>query len=289
MSNLSAIVMMIAAMAFFAISDALIKVNAATLSPGQIIVALAIGGVVIYGVAGRLRREPLWSRAFFTPAVLGRNLSEVAGTFGMITALSRVDLTTVAAILQTTPLIVTVLAAVILGETVRWRRWLAVGIGFCGMLLIVRPGASGFEPDVLYAVLAMLALSFRDLFTRMTPRDLPTTTLAGFGVISILALGLPLVLLSGDPVLPAEANLLAVVAMVFTGAAGYFLITLALRGGEVSVVAPFRYSRLIFAMAIGIAFLGERPDGLTLTGAAMIVGSGLYAVMRERKRKPAFT
>lgn len=289
MTNLPAILMMIGSMAFFAMADALIKVNSAMLNPGQIIVVLALGGVVIYAIAGRIRGEPLWTPAFFAPAVIGRNLAEVLGTFGMITALSRVDLTTVAAILQTTPLIVTVLAAVVLRETVRWRRWMAVGIGFCGMLLIVRPGSAAFEPNVLYAVLGMLALSFRDLFTRMTPRDLPTTTLASFGVISIMALGLPLVLLGSDPILPADANIPSILAMVVLGAAGYFLITLALRGGEVSVVAPFRYTRLIFAMTIGVVFLGERPDALTLVGAGLIMASGLYAFMRERKRNTAFT
>lgn len=284
MNNLHGILLMILANFLFALGDMFVKFASAALAPAHIIVVLGVGGLASFAALARVRGESLWHRAFFAPPVMARNLAEAIAAFGMITALALAPLSTVAAILQASPLVVTLLAALFLPERVGWRRWVAVIVGFGGVLLIVRPGAEGFDPTVLFAVLGMVGLSIRDFCTRIAPPGLPTTALASYGVASIIPMGIAIAVATGTP-LPGSVPWLPVLGMVLFGTAAYFAITLSVRLGEVSVVAPFRYSRLVFAMLIGIAVFGERPDPPTLAGAALILGAGLYALWRERRGK----
>jgi drug/metabolite transporter (DMT)-like permease len=287
MNNLRGIVLMVVAMAGFAIEDAFIKLIAAGedgLGVGQILLLLAIGGMLIYVVWALVEGVSLVSRDFFHPAVLARNGTEMAGTWGFVTALALVPLATVTTILQAAPLFVTLGAALIYRETVGWRRWSAIAVGFAGMLLVVRPGVGTFDMNVLWAVLGVVGLSARDLATRRIPKTIPTLQLSAWGFLSVGLLG-TLLLAFGDVWrTPTMAQWIWLGCGLSVSVVAYWAITEAMRSGEISAVAPFRYSRLVFALLIGLIVFEEVPDTLTLTGAALIMASGIYAFYRERVR-----
>jgi drug/metabolite transporter (DMT)-like permease len=283
MNNLRASAFMVAAMAGFALEDALIKLLSATVPTGQIILALGLLGTLAFaGLAAAQGVAPV-SRGALHPVVLTRCAAELVGTMAFITALSLVPLAVASAILQALPLVVTMGAAVILREPVGWRRWTAIAVGFTGMLLVLRPFGAGFDPDALFAVVAVFALALRDLITRRVPAVIHTLQLALLGFAAVIPAGVVLLAFGQTPVVPGwrEAGLMA--AILALGMASYIAITLATRTGEVAVVAPFRYSRLVFAMAVGAMLFGERPDPWTLAGSALIIASGLYTFARERR------
>ena len=152
MDNLRGILLMIAAMAGFAVEDTFIKLTSASMPTGQILIGLGLGGLVIFGVLTRLRGQRVMTAAILSPLVLVRNLAEAIATMGFVTALSLVPISTASSILQATPLAVTLGGALFLGAAVGWRRWTAVTVGFVGVLMILRPGLDGFEPAALFAV-----------------------------------------------------------------------------------------------------------------------------------------
>jgi drug/metabolite transporter (DMT)-like permease len=194
-------------------------------------------------------------------------------------------LTTVTAIFQATPLAVTFGAAIFLGETVGWRRWSAILVGFCGVLLVIRPGLAGFDLASLWSVLAVVGLSVRDLATRRVPARISTMQISAWGFAAVGVLGGGMLAVSGGAVVPTLGQTGLMAGALSFGIAAYWAITQAMRLGEVSVITPFRYARLIFALIIGTTVFGERPDAATLTGAALIIGSGLYTFARERAVK----
>ena len=287
--NLHAILLMVASMAAFALEDMFVKWIARDMPTGQILMFLGLGGLPVFAALARRKGQPLISGALLHPLVLWRNAGEVIGTWGFITALALVPLATVSAIIQAMPLAVTFGAALIFGETVGWRRWSAILIGFAGVLLIIRPGVSGFDVNVLWAVLAVVGLSVRDLATRRVRAEVSSVQLSIWGFAAVAALGAVMLSVSGGAVRPTGIQILWLAGALTGGVIGYWAITEAMRLGEVSVVTPFRYSRLLFALVIGVLVFGERPDALTLTGAALIIGSGLYALARERRVKRALS
>ena len=285
MDNLRGILLMNLSMALFALADMFIKLASGTMGRGQVILALGVGGTVIFAtmalVQGRRLHDPLvWHRA-----VVLRNVMEVVGVAGMVSALALAPLSTVAAILQAAPLTVTLGAALFLREPVGWRRWVAIVTGFAGVLLVVRPGVAGFEPAALLAVVGMFGLSARDLCTRAAPAGLSNAVLGTWAHLAILPCGLAWALAFDGALLPAEPQWWLIAGLVGFGISGYLAITAAVRAAPISVVAPFRYSRLVFAMALGVVVFGERPDAATLAGSALIIGSGLYALWRESRRR----
>jgi drug/metabolite transporter (DMT)-like permease len=288
MNNVRGMSLMVAAMLGFAIEDAFIKLTAAGqagLGVGQILFMIGMAGTVVFALRGLAAGETIFSSQFFHPAVLARNVTEMIGTWGFVTALATISLTTTTTILQAAPLIVTFGAALILREQVGWRRWTAILVGFAGMLLVVRPGTAAFELQALWAVLGVIGLSARDLATRRIPKDIPTMRLTAWGFFAVGLLGALLLAFGSDAWRmpePRQWGWLGCALMI--GTVAYWAITEAMRVGEVSAVAPFRYSRLVFALVIGALMFNERPDALTLLGAALIIGSGLYAFHRERVR-----
>jgi len=282
MTPLRGILLMTAAMALFAVEDLLIKRLSAVMPTGQILAMLATAGVIAFTMLAHRRRVARFDASLWSRPVLLRNVGEVAGTAGFVTALSLVPLSVAAAILQATPLAVTLGGALFLGEHVGWRRWSAVIAGFVGVLLILRPGLAGFRPEALFAVLGVAGLAARDLGSRMTPRTVSSLTLSLYAQAMIVLLGLALMAAGQAPVAIGAGAWAQLLAAAVIGIGAYYAITEAMRLGDVSLIAPFRYTRLVFALILAVALLGERPDALTLLGAALVVGSGLYALARER-------
>lgn len=283
MENLRGSVLMVLAMAGFALEDMFIKRLAEAMPVGQIIALVGSGGAVIFAAicVGQGRR--LWSRDLLARPVILRNLGEMAGTMCFVTAIALTPLSQASAIIQAMPLAVTLGAALFLGAPVGWRRWSAILVGFAGVLMVVRPGLAGFAPASLFAVGAVIALAARDLATRAVPPAISSMQLSAYAFATLVPTGAFLLALSGGPV-AVGANALRDLALALTCAvSAYYAIVAAMRVGEVAVVTPFRYTRLVFALIIGVAVFGERPDIWTLTGAAVIVASGLYTIMREAR------
>jgi len=282
MDNLRGIALMVLAMAGFTLTDMFIKRAAADLPVGQIMAMLGGGGGALFALLTLARGHAVLARDFFAAPVMLRNGCEMVGAVAMLTALSLVDLTTVSAILQATPLAVTIGAVLFLGERVGRRRWIATLVGFLGVLIIMRPGLAGFTPDTLWALGAMVVLGMRDLVTRVVPHTSPTLRVSTYGLAMLLPAGLILMAL-GDGVRPmSAANWGQMGGAVVISVLGYYAITAAMRIGEISVISPFRYSRIVFALVVGAVVFGERPDFWTLAGAALTIAAGLYIFLRER-------
>lgn len=283
MQTIRAILLMILSMALLALSDLFVKLSSQTAPVGQIMVSLSLGGTVLLAVYAGVTRAPLISRDLFHPMVLLRNGFEmVAGVF-LVLAIAYVPLTTFAAIMQVAPILVVMGGALFLGETVGWRRWAAVSVGLLGMLIVIRPGTDGVSVAVLFAVIAVSGLAARDLVTRLAPPRIHALSLSTWGFGATMLPALVIVLWQGQPMVfdPETATYLVLAVLVTT--AGYLAITTAMRMAPVSIVAPFRYTRLIFTTALGLIFLGEQLDRPTVVGAALILAAGLYTFLRERR------
>ncbi len=283
MDNFRASLLMVASMGIFAVEDALIKRAADHLPVGQILAMLGVAGFVILAVFAAARGQTVFARTFLAPAVLIRNLAELIGTAGFVTALALNPITVASVILQASPLVVTMGAALFLGETVGWRRWTAILVGLSGVIVILRPGMEGFRVEALWAVLGVLGLSARDIATRRVPAGVTTLQISAWAFAAVAVAGLATLGLGADLAVPPARTSVELSGAVALGLAGYALLTMAVRGGDLAVVAPFRYSRILFALIVGFLIFGERPDWPMAVGAALIVGSGLYTLVREAR------
>ncbi len=281
--NRRGILLMIASMVLFSIADSLVKVITSSLSAAQILFLLMGGALVIYTSIAVVQGENLIDRRAFSPVLLLRYLTEVVGMIGMINALALIPISTVGAVTQASPILAAVGAVIFLREQIGWRRCVCIALGFVGVLLIVQPGASEFDLNVLWAVLALVALSVRDLTTRLVPKDMSSIGLAAYTMAASTPVAAGWVLLRGEELLPAHINWVIVCPLILTGSLAYMLIIASLRVADVSVVMPFRYSRAVFLLVIGVLIFGERPNALMLIGALLIVASGIYMMRREQQ------
>ena len=281
--NLRGIGLMAGSMALFAAEDMFLKFSAQGLPTGEILLITALFGWAFFAALARAKGQPTFTATAFSPWVIARNAGEMIGTYAYITALAAVPLATVSAVLQAMPLAVTMGAALFMGENVGWRRWTAIAMGFAGVLLVIRPGLDGFRPAALWVLVTVAGLGLRDLASRAIPAKVSSTQVSAWGTASIVVLGAAMMPFQ-TTVLPGPWQSAMLIGAIIFGTAGYWAITAASRTGEVSVVSPFRYSRLIFAILIGAGIFSEYPDRMTLLGAAVIIGSGLYSFTRERLR-----
>lgn len=286
--NLRGIGLMLAAMALFSVEDMFLKWAAEGLPVGMVVFIAGAFGAPVFALMARMEGRRVLTRAALQPAVLARNAGEMIATIAYIHALAAVDLSTVSAVLQATPLAVTLGAALFLREKVGWRRWSAIAVGFAGVLLVIRPGMEGFRPEALWVLISVAGLALRDLAARAIPDDCSTAQVSCWGLMSVALLG-AMMMSQGGAVRPDPTQVAVLFGAVVFGTAGYWAVVAATRMGEVAVVSPFRYARLVFSMAIGSLVFGERPDALMLVGAALVIGSGLYAFARERARKRALS
>ena len=272
---------MVAAMAGFALEDMVLKAASRQMPLGQVLLVFGLLGMAAFAVMAR--RERLFTYALFSRGMAVRSVFELAGRLFYALAVALTPLSVASAILQATPLLVVGAAAVLFGERVDWRRWLAVGCGFGGVLMILRPGLAGFDALSLLAVAGMIGFAGRDLATRAAPPSLSNAQL-GVAGFSVLALSGGILLgISGGAVWPDAAGLGLLATVTVFGVAAYAALTGAMRNGEVSVVTPFRYTRLVFGLVLGVAVFGERPDLMTLLGSAVIVAAGIYTLTQGRR------
>ncbi|SEO35503.1 Permease of the drug/metabolite transporter (DMT) superfamily [Salinihabitans flavidus] len=286
MDNLRGSLWMILAMAAFAVEDTFIKTAAIALPVGEIIALFGLGGTAIFLGLTWARGERALVPEAARPVMLLRIGFEIGGRVFFTLSLAFTTLSATSAILQAAPLVVTLGAALVFGERVGWRRWSAIAIGFAGVLLILRPLPQSFDPASLLAVAALLGFAGRDLMTRAAPPILSRMQLGVWGFAVLIPTGAAMVAVTGGARLPQGSEALALCGAIGFGVLAYYALTAAMRMGEVAVVTPFRYTRLLFALILGAWLFGERPDLLTLAGAAVIVGSGLYTLLRQRRVPP---
>lgn len=283
MGSPHAALLMVLSMAGFAIGDAFVKASSGTMSIAQVLIFMSAPGAIVFAVLGQRAGQPAFSRAFFDRPVILRNCIEGATAICMVSALSMAPLGLVIAIIQAVPLFVTLGAALILKERVGPRRWIAVIIGFVGVMIILRPDADGVSLGAFAALLAAVGLSARDIMTRVMPMRIGTLQMAAWGSAALIPAGMFMIPLTGPHEMPALNAWITILCASMANAAGYYAITAAMRIGDVSYVTPFRYTRLVFALIIAAVFFAERPDALTLLGAVIVIGSGLFVMWRERK------
>lgn len=283
MQNLQGITLMILAMAGFALGDVGIKALSVGLSLSQIVLIIGVVGTSFFGALCLIKGEAIFPRAFLHPSVSIRGLAEVTAALFMVNALALTPLSLVTSVTQAGPLVVAIGAVVIFREKVGWRRWCAILTGLAGVMIILRPGTDGFNALALLAVGAMLALAARDLATRATPKTLSNLQLATVGFTSFNVAALVLLPFTGAWRMPDGQQIALLALAIVPTIGGYYAITAAMRIGEISVVTPFRYTRLLFGLVLGITLFGETIDLWMIAGGTLIVGSGVYTVLRERK------
>lgn len=272
---------MVASMAGFALEDALIKQAASGMPLGQIMAFIGLFGMAAFALQSLAQGAAPLPRALITPVMITRSGFEIFGRVFYGLAITLTPLTSASAILQATPLIVVLGAALMFGEKVGARRWALILLGLLGVMLIIRPAAGDFTALSLLAVAGMIGFAGRDLATRAAKPSLTNAQLGASGFLMLALAGAIVLGFSNAPLtLPAHSALPALLGAAIFATLGYGALTNAMRAGDVSVVTPFRYSRLIFALILGVAVFGERPDTLTLIGAAMIVGCGALLMRR---------
>lgn len=280
--------MMTASMACFAVEDALIKALSGGIPPAQIVWMLGGGGALAFAIWFQVSGKGVWSPQYLKPQVILRSAFEVFGSLCFITALALIPLSTASAVIQAAPLVVAMGAALFLGAHVGWRRWVAIAVGFAGVLVILRPGGAAFEPAMLLAVGGMLGLAARDLATRTLPGAISGARLSFHAFATLVPAGLLLHFLQGAPlILPNVGQIGILCGCLVMGMIGYLTVVAATRTGDIAVVSSFRYTRMLFALVVaGIAF-GERPDGWTMVGVTIVIASGLYTLIREARVRSA--
>ena len=276
--------LMAGAMVGFTVNDAFIKLAAEDLPLFEVLFLRGLGTTLILGLVawgrGWLRVRPRGRDGWL---VLFRSLGECGAAWFFLTALVHMEIANISAIMQALPLTVTLAAALFLGEPVGWRRISAIVVGFLGVLLIVRPGGETFNVYSVLALGAVVCVTVRDLAARRMSAGVPSVVaaLAASGAITIMA-AVGAVAVEWQPLGPVHAAwVLGAIGCVVVS---YILSVAAMRVGEIGAVAPFRYTSLLAAIAIGAAVFGTFPDALTLSGAALVVASGLSPLSRERRR-----
>ena len=276
---------MILAMAGFAFEDLFIKMLSAYFPISEVIMILGFTGSIVFLIIAIFQNAPIIHKDLLDKYVIMRTICELLGAVFFVTAIALTPLSSASAILQITPLLVTIGAVIFFREKVGWRRWSAVFVGFMGVLLILRPGFGGFMPASIFALLGSVFLAARDLSTRAMKVDRPSVTIALYAFIAFGISGILIIPFNSPMVIPSLNQIMYFIGASTFGVFAYYSLVISSRIGEMSVISPFRYSRIVFAMLLAIIILGERPDSFTLIGAAIIVLSGMYTFVRENLLK----
>lgn len=280
--NAKAILAMLLAVLGYLLNDTLTKLASESLSIGQVVFVRGIMSLIVMGIACKVTGALKAPRLLLHKVVVFRTLGEILSTAFYVSALAYLPIANATAITQATPLLVTAGAAVFLRDKVGWRRSLAILVGFAGVMVIVRPGLDGFGVWALVALMGVFFMAFRDLCTRVMSPDIPVFAVALLVCVANSATGV--VMMSFEELKPLTVGSV----FICTAAAlclliGYVFLILATRDGEIAVVSPFRYFSVVGAICLGFVIWGDIPDVLTMTGIVMIVVSGLYSLLRERK------
>ncbi|OAN79905.1 hypothetical protein A8B78_11735 [Jannaschia sp. EhC01] len=283
--NLKGALFMMGSMAAFTLNDTVVKLLAEDLPLFQIVFLRGLLTTVMLTATvaafGKLSfRIPSGDRG----KLALRTLFEIIAMVTFLTALVNMQIANATAILSALPLAVTLGALLFFREPVGWRRLSAICVGAFGVLLIVQPGAAGFNIYSLLALITVVLVAGRDLVTRSFSDGLPSMTIAVVTALAICLFG-GVMSVTEEWVRPSATHfaLLTLASCFIIG--GYVFSILVMRVGEVAVTAPFRYTSLVFALVLGWVFFAEFPNALALTGGAIVVATGVFTLIRERQVK----
>ncbi|WP_289080267.1 DMT family transporter [uncultured Sulfitobacter sp.] len=281
-ANMLGSIWMIASMAIFAIEDAFVKAASNALPVGQILIIFGLGGAVMFASMARLNNEPLFIKDVVSRPMRIRVVFEIIGRLFYVLAIAVTPLSSATVILQATPLVVVAGAAMVFGERVGWRRWSAIFIGLVGVIVIIQPGTDSFSMLSVLAIVGMIGFAGRDLASRAAPATLSTSILGLYGFLSIVVAGSIFSIWQGASfVLPDVYTSFNLAGAILSGVAAYSCLMKAMRTGEVSAVTPFRYTRLLFGITLGVVLFGESLSSTMLLGSGMVVFSGLFIIWRR--------
>ncbi|MCD2313223.1 DMT family transporter [Pseudosulfitobacter pseudonitzschiae] len=282
--NLIGSLFMIGAMAAFAVEDSFVKAAALTLPVGQILILFGLGGALCFALSARASGAALFPRAALLRVMQIRSLFEITGRLFYVLAIALTPLSSATVILQATPLLVVAGAALVFGEQVGWRRWSAIVIGLIGVIVIVQPGSDAFSALSIFAIIGMIGFAGRDLASRAAPKSLGTAILGFYGFLALIVAGMAFSLWEAKPFLwPTPVASLWLVGAILAGVGAYAMLMRAMRVGDVSAVTPFRYTRLLFGIGLGVFVFGETPTTATFVGAGLIVVSGAFIMWRGKR------
>ncbi|MHA6684703.1 DMT family transporter [Mesorhizobium sp. A556] len=280
--NLRGALFMVVAMVGFTISDALTKYLSETMNIAQIMLARGVFATLMVGLLAWHRGAFAKPRSMLHPLVAVRVAGEASATVAYFIALSHLPIANVSAVQQALPLAVTMGAALFFGEYVGWRRWLAIAVGFAGVLVVVRPGFDGFNAFSLLVLVCVFLCTIRDLSTRKIPVEIPTLLISAVTSLAVTLVGAAMLQpMGGWTPLTLEATVLLAIGAVLL-LVGYQFIIMAMRIGDISFISPFRYTALLWAILLGVFLFGDFPDMPMIVGATIIVGSGIYTLYREQ-------
>jgi drug/metabolite transporter (DMT)-like permease len=282
-ANLRGITALLTGQGLFVTSDSIIKL-AGDLMPATEI--MAVRGVIAVLLMGTfvattidITRWPL----LFRPLVIARASLEALLAFLFVISLPHMPLPDITVIQQITPIVLTVLSAVILSEAVGWRRWLAVAIGFVGVALVIQPTGQGFNIYAISALLCAIFVAFRDLITRRLHDHIPTAVVTFGATLSVCLAGFAGAPFQAWQPLSLYGMSLLATSAVLVSIANMFVVR-AFRGVDVSVVSPFRYAAVVWATLLGFLIWHHVPNALAIAGTIVIVATGLYTMHREARR-----
>lgn len=275
---------MITSMAFFAVEDSLIKFVTSTIPIGQILIMFGLGGALIFLLVAHFKNEKIMLRDMLLLPMYVRALFEIIGRLFYVLAISLIPLSTATVIIQATPIVVVAGAAIIFGEKVGWRRWTAILLGLFGVIVIIQPTAESFSFLSILALIGMIGFAGRDLASRAAPENLSVFILGLHGFIALAFSGLIYTIWDDANFVMIDIDTIGfMVGAVVFGVAAYSCLMKAMRTGEVSAVTPFRYTRLIFGVSLGVLFFNESLNYSTVLGTILIVISGLFILSRNKR------
>jgi drug/metabolite transporter (DMT)-like permease len=283
LNNREGILAMLAGAASIVVNDAIIKFASQSVPAFQLILVRAAFGTALLLAIGLVLRMPLRGDHLVNGRVLARAGLDVLASVTFVIGIAHMQLANASAIYMATPLIIMVGAVLLFAERASARRWMAIVAGFSGVLLVVQPASAAFNA---WSLLMLLSASFtagRDLVTRSVSVEIPSLVMTLITLVLLIAFSAAWGTIAGwQPMTLQQLGMLALASVFMTSA--FFFMTVAIRNGEMAVVAPFRYSTLIFSAILGYVIWGDIPNVLAWCGIALIVGAGIYLVRSRDSR-----
>jgi len=279
---------MIASMAAFAIEDAFLKTVTKQLPVGQVLMMFGAGGLCVFALLARRAGASIFQAQVLTKNMLFRAVFEFFGRLFYVLAIALTPMSSATAILQSAPLFVVLGARIFLREKVDAKTWIAIFLGLFGVLIILRPSAADFSLLSLLALIGTLGFVGRDLFSRTAPSSLTKEVLGFYGFITMMIAGACYAVWDGKPFVSLQVHqFLMLAAALLAGVFAYTALMTAMRTGSIGAVTPYRYSRLLFGISIGVIVFGEQLDAPMLLGCAIVIGAGLFIGWQNQRRQPA--
>ena len=286
--NLRGIGWMIASMAAFAIEDAFLKTVTKQLPVGQVLMMFGAAGLCVFALMARRAGASIFQAQVLTKNMMFRAVFEFFGRLFYVLAIALTPMSSATAILQSAPLFVVLGARIFLREKVDAKTWIAIFLGLFGVLIILRPSAADFSLLSLLALIGTLGFVGRDLFSRTAPSSLTKEVLGFYGFTTMMIAGACYAVWDGKPFVSLQAQqFLMLAAALLAGVFAYTALMTAMRTGSIAAVTPYRYSRLLFGISIGVIVFGEQLDAPMLLGCAIVIGAGLFIGWQNQRHQPA--